>query len=397
MSILGIEPRSDKGARNSRSRKNLIGLAVLALGSVLLIRGTLAANINLNDSAPVEFGQGIALSTSCAGNTALTVTPQANFVNSVGSGVFKFTSVTVANIPTDCYGKQFKITARSSSDGSALALFDTNDTEIIVNNYAGSYSTTLSGLTIETISSSEFTATFDIPVANAANVEILTIESTNAPEILTVGSLAIISASNGVTATPEITGPGTGSYTVEGWYKFTEARPGAVMLGFSSDGLSFFINAERNTLGLQEWGNGGEEWSPTLYFSITPGITLNNWVHLAISRNSSGATGVWVDGTRMGIETDLLGYLKLPNVFPGGSGAGFKFVGKISNIRVTNTSVYDPTSLTIPVPTGPLELIAGTKLLLPFYTFDVNRDLSDDNRTVESNGLASYDSPFGLF
>ena len=214
MSILGIEPRSDKGARNSRSRKNLIGLAVLALGSVLLIRGTLAANINLNDSAPDEFGQGIALATSCAGNTALTVTPQANFVNSVGSGVFKFTSVTVANIPDDCYGKQFKIIARSSSDGSALALFDTNDTEIIVNNYAGSYSTTLSGLTIETISNSEFIATFDIPVANAADVEILTIESANAPEILIVGSLAIISASNRVTATLDITGPGTGSYTV---------------------------------------------------------------------------------------------------------------------------------------------------------------------------------------
>ena len=371
-----------------------MGLAVLALGSVLLIRGTLAANINLNDSAPVEFGQGIALATSCAGNTALTVTPQANFVNSVGSGVFKFTSVTVANIPDDCYGKQFKIIARSSSDGSALALFDTNDTEIIVNNFSGTFLTDLSGLTIETISNSEFIATFDTPVANAADVEILTIESTNAPEILTVGSLTISSAFNGLTATPAITGPGTGSYTVEGWYKFSEAQTGAALLGVSPGGMSFFVNAERNSLLIQEWGDNWEN-GPT--FSITPAIALDNWIHIAISRNSSGATAVWIDGTRLGMENDLIGYSKLPNIFPGGQGAGGTFIGKISNIRVTNTSVYDPTSLTISVPAGPLEPIAGTKLLLPFYTFDVNRDLSDDNRTVTSDGSASFDSPFGLF
>lgn len=393
MSILGIEPRSDKGARNSRSRKNLIGLAVLALGSVLLIRGTLAASINLNDSAPVEFGQGIALTTSCAGNTALTVTPQANFVNSVGSGVFKFTSVSVANIPDDCYGKQFKIIARSSSDGSALALFDTSATEIIVNNYAGGYSTTLNGLTIETISNSEFIATFDIPVANAADVEILTIESTNAPEILIVGSLTITGASNRVTATPDITGPGTGSYTVEGWYKFTEAQTGAALLGVSAGGMSFFVNAERNSLLIQEWGDNWEN-GPT--FSITPAIALDNWIHIAISRNSSGATAVWINGVRLGMATDLISYQFLPNIFPG-SGAGGTFIGKISNIRVTNTSVYDPTSSTITVPTSPLEPIAGTKLLLPFYSIDVNRDLSDDNRVVTSDGLASSDSPFGLF
>jgi hypothetical protein len=360
---------------------------------VLLIRGTLAASINLNDSAPVEFGQGIAYTTSCTGNSALTVTPQASFVNSVGGGIFKFTSVSVTNIPTDCFGKQFTITARSSSDESALALFDTSATEIIVDNYAGSFSTTLSGLTIETVSNSAFTATFDLPVANAANVEILTIESTNAPEFLTVGSLTITSASNRVTATPEITGPGTGSYTVEGWYKFTEVQTGAALLGVSAGGMSFFVNAERNSLLLQEWG---DNWEGGPTFSITPAIALDNWIHIAISRNSSGDTAVWVNGARLGMATDLISYQFLPNIFPG-SGAGGTFVGNISNIRVTNTSVYNPTSLTISVPTGPLEPVAGTKLLLPFFTFDVNRDLSDDNRTVTSNGLASYDSPIGLF
>jgi len=392
MSILGIEPRSDKGARNSRSRKNLVGLAVLAIGAVLLIRGTLAASINLNDSAPVEFGQGIAYTTSCTGNSALTVTPQASFVNSVGGGIFKFTSVSVTNIPTDCFGKQFTITARSSSGGSALALFDTSATEIIVDNYAGSFSTTLSGLTIETISNSAFTATFDLPVANAANVEILTIESTNAPEILTVGSLAITDDYDGITASPEITGPGTGSYTVEGWYKFTQAPLTSNALLAQSYGLSFFINPALDTLRLEDWGSGRP--GPTYLIS---GISINSWIHLAISRNSSGDTAVWINGTRMGVSTDSISYQYLPNIFPGGPGAGEAFVGKISNIRVTNTSVYNPTSLTISVPTGPLEPVAGTKLLLPFFTFDVNRDLSDDNRTVTSNGLASYDSPIGLF
>jgi len=390
MSILGFEPRSNQGARNSRSRKNLIGLAVLAIGAVLLIRGTLAASINLNDSAPVEFGQGIAYTTSCTGNSALTVTPQASFVNSVGGGIFKFTSVSVTNIPTDCFGKQFTITARSSSGGSALALFDTSATEIIVDNYAGNFSTTLSGLTIETVSNSAFTATFDLPVTNAANVEILTIESTNAPEVLTVGSLAITDDYDGITASPEITGPGTGSYTVEGWYKFTQAPLTSNALLAQSSGLSFFINPDLNTLRLQEWGG---LWRNGPTFSIS-GISINSWIHLAISRNSSGDTAVWINGTRMGVSTDSLNYQYLPNIFPGGPGAGEAFIGKISNIRVTNTSVYDPSSLSITVPTGPLEAIAGTKLLLPIYTIDVNRDISGDNRSVSSVGLASSDSPF---
>jgi hypothetical protein len=251
----------------------------------------------------------------------------------------------------------------------------------------------LSGLTIETISNSAFTAIFDLPVANAANVEILTIESTNAPEILTVGSLAITDDYDGITASPEITGPGTGSYTVEGWYKFTQAPLTSNALLAQSSGLSFFINPDLNTLRLQEWGG---LWRNGPTFSIS-GISINSWIHLAISRNSSGDTAVWINGTRMGVSTDSLNYQYLPNIFPGGPGAGEAFIGKISNIRVTNTAVYDPTSLTIPLPTGPLEPVAGTKLLLPFFIFDVNRDLSDDNRTVTSNGLASFDSPIGLF
>ena len=362
---------------------------MLALGATLLIRGTFAANINLNDLAPVEFGQGVALATSCTGGSVLTVTPHSSFVNSNGGGEFKFTSVTVEDIPSDCYNKQFKITAYSNSRGSALELFDSNATEVIVNNYAGVYSTNLTGLSVETISNSQFTATFDAPVASASDVEMLTIESSDAPEVLTVGSFAITDSSSGVTASPEIAISVAGTYTVEGWYKFTEA-PSANALLARSDGLSFFINAELDTLRLQEWGDNWEN-GPT--FSVT-GITLNNWVHIAISRNLTGDTSVWINGTKMGTSIDLVNYQFLPNIFPGGSGAGGTFIGRISNIRVTDNAVYDPTSTFISVPTAPLEVISGTKLLLPAYTFDLNRDLSADSRSISTNGVAALDSPF---
>lgn len=390
MSLLGFEAPTGRYVRSRRSRIKLIALSALAIGALLLIRGTFAASITLNDSAPVEFGQGLALTTACSGETNLEVTAQSNFVNSNGGGEFKFTSVRVQNIPAECFGKQFKITAHSTSGGGALALFDTSETEVIVNDYSGDFSTPQNGLTVSTVSSSEFTAIFDIPVADAGDVEILTIESTEAPERLTVGSFDIVNSSINVTASPEITGPGTGAYTVEGWYKFTGA-PAANALLARSNGLAFFINSTLSEIRLQEWG---DDWENGPTFSIT-GITLNNWVHLAVSRNSNGDTSVWVNGTRTDVsKIDLINYNYLPNTFPGGSGAGGAFTGRISNIRVTNTSVYDPTSASITVPIAPLETISGTKLLLPAYVEDLSRDLSGDARYVTGGGVASIDSPF---
>jgi hypothetical protein len=92
----------------------LIGVAA----SLAMISSTLAANININ-SGPVEFGQGISQTTACDGD-GITVTPRSSFIAS-GEGYFKFTSIELADISTDCVGKDFLVSAFPDTS-TALAL-----------------------------------------------------------------------------------------------------------------------------------------------------------------------------------------------------------------------------------------------------------------------------------
>jgi hypothetical protein len=67
---------------------------------------TLASNITVN-SGPVEFGQGLALTTACSGDQELIFTPRAKFKNVSGAGNFVFSSISVSNIPATCSGNDF--------------------------------------------------------------------------------------------------------------------------------------------------------------------------------------------------------------------------------------------------------------------------------------------------
>ena len=92
-------------------------MGIGALAAVLAVASTLAANININ-SGPVEFGQGVAQTTACSGDTQIIVTPQSNFVNSESSTSFSFTGVSISNIPEECLGVDFKISAYGESGGA---------------------------------------------------------------------------------------------------------------------------------------------------------------------------------------------------------------------------------------------------------------------------------------
>jgi len=90
--------------RRSRLRKPILLLVLIAIAGTFAT--TLASNITVN-SGPVEFGQGLALTTSCSGDQALIFTPHANFRNVSGGGNFIFSSISVSNIPAECSGKDF--------------------------------------------------------------------------------------------------------------------------------------------------------------------------------------------------------------------------------------------------------------------------------------------------
>jgi hypothetical protein len=172
----------------SGTRRNFKGILslilVIAVGGTYL-QTTLAANISLNSGLVVNFGQGVAATTACSGGTSLIVTPISSFQNVSGAGAFYFSSVKVSNIPTSCNGKDFIINAYNSSGGTPLAIFNTTSTSAVVYNNAGTFELgagTTTGASI-TGSTGTFTLTFTTPVAAAASVFKLTIQSSNHAEV----------------------------------------------------------------------------------------------------------------------------------------------------------------------------------------------------------------------
>ena len=178
MSFLELE--NPHGPKKTRM---LIALILLGIAlTYVVVKTTLAANITINNSGPVEFGQGITRTAACSGNQAITITPLSAFTNASGAGTFKFSSLKVSNIPSSCYGFDFAFSAFDNSNGSnAIAIFNSNSTAATIYDNNGTFQVGIgsTGVTVTTNSTSSFTATFDTPVASASSIYKLTIQSTN--------------------------------------------------------------------------------------------------------------------------------------------------------------------------------------------------------------------------
>jgi hypothetical protein len=77
MSLLNFDNSESTPSRSKKPLKLIIGVG--ALVGVIALGSTLAASINLNSGAPVEFGQGVSMATSC--DNDITVTPQQSYSN----------------------------------------------------------------------------------------------------------------------------------------------------------------------------------------------------------------------------------------------------------------------------------------------------------------------------
>lgn len=166
------EPRSLKTLTKKRL---VIGLAIV---SGFFLQTTFAGNINLSSTGAQEFGQGVQQTTACSGNTTLTVTPNVGLVNASGAGTFYLNSVTVSNIPVQCYGVDFSISAFNGSSNTPLSIFNSTSKTAVVYNNAGNFEVGVGG-TGSTVASSasSFTVNFTNPVALASSVYRVTIQS----------------------------------------------------------------------------------------------------------------------------------------------------------------------------------------------------------------------------
>jgi hypothetical protein len=194
-----------EAASKSTKRKlaPLLAFLLLLVGGTYLVQTTLAANISLNTGNPVEFGQGVTATSACSGATNLTITPNSTFTNVSGSGAHYFSSVTVSNIPSGCYEKDFTINAYGNTDASPLALFNSTSKSVVVYNNAGTFELgagSLSGASI-TSGSGTFTVTFTEPVATSGSVFKITMQS---------GGHTVVTCATGGSCIVGNTGPGGG-------------------------------------------------------------------------------------------------------------------------------------------------------------------------------------------
>ena len=177
MPMLDFSETPSRGKATSRkSLKLVLGIGVIS--GAFALSSTLAANIALNDSGNVEFGQGVAQTTACSDGQSLIVTPLSSFTNAAGEGSFDFTGVTVSEIPDSCDGVDFVISAYNTT-GDALAIFNTDSTAASVWNNNGTFQAGAGtqGVDIESASGS-FTINFTTPAALATNVARVTLQST---------------------------------------------------------------------------------------------------------------------------------------------------------------------------------------------------------------------------
>ena len=191
MDIYYYDDPVDEPVVKQKKPKAIFGAALLLFAGGLSLNTTLAANVSLNSGVKIEFGQGVQTTTACSGATILTVTPTSTFINVSGGGSFYFSSVSVANIPASCHGKDFTISAYNSSSSNPLPIFNTNATKAVVSmTDTGGFQLgdgTTEGASISKPATGRFILTFTTPVATSTTVTRLTIQSSKGGQTLGPG------------------------------------------------------------------------------------------------------------------------------------------------------------------------------------------------------------------
>lgn len=211
-----------------------IRLAALLLISGALVGQTFAADITINSQQAVEFGQGLSVYTSCAGDTALNLVPESNFVNGGTSGSFFLKSVSVSNVPASCAGLDLTLNVHDSN-GDAVDIYGTNQ-ESAVAYFNGTNFTKGPGTGYSvTGSGSSFTMNFTSPVAISSSARFFTLQT---------GEHTPLTCLNGGTCSLGDTGPGGGTIF------FVSAGT------FSAPGTSCGASCKYLEYAPRNWGDG---------------------------------------------------------------------------------------------------------------------------------------------
>lgn len=372
------------------SKFQIVTFIVAIISVAFVIRGVYAANINLSSGGAAEFGQGIATSVSCSGNNVINIKPQSTFVNVAGGGAFYLSGLQISGVPTECIGKKLSFSAYGDSSSDALPIFASTQKILEVTATGSSFTTSNSGVSLSEMSGSAFTATFNSPVTLTSDFVKITAQSSEDPTFQDLGSIAF--GASDLLSFASTSAFGTGAFTIEMWVKFTGAHGNNALLVSGSGSPGIYINSEKTQISITKWPDG----TGTQVFYVNA-LSDNTWYHFAVVRDSSNKAQLFIEGAKSlnSAITDTNNYSGGINAFASG-GAGGKFIGRMTNIRITNTAVYDPTASTITKPTSPLSNISGTLLLLNTKPTAPLNDSSSSPTTISTSGspTSTTDNPF---
>ena len=146
-----------------------------------------------------------------------------------------------------------------------------------------------------------------------------------------------------------------GTFTVEFWALWTmaPATAGSFVGVQTNGGWTLYNDNTRITPNVFGTGNiFNSTFSPS---SIVP----RKWYHIAVTRDSSNLMTMWVDGVSVGSTTTSASYTQGAWAIHSPGNVNL-LNGFISNLRVTNTTLY---TTTFTPPTSPLTAVSGTQLL----------------------------------
>jgi hypothetical protein len=271
-----------------RKAPMVLAMLLLVVTGSFFLKSTLAANINIVSSNPIDFGQGMEYTTLCSGSNPITVKPAASFINASGGGAHYLTSVTVSGIPSTCNGKDFAISVFSASGNTAAPLLTGTSSPIstaVVYSNGGTFQEGFqtAGATISS-GSGTFTVTFPTPLALTSSIAKLTIQSTEHTKW---------DCSVGATCSIGDTGPGGGTVffvstgfscgpTAASTCKFLEVAP-ANWAGGSEPLAKWSINHQYD----QVVGTGGMTSDGTNYSLASIGRGYLNSVAIVTQGNDN--------------------------------------------------------------------------------------------------------------
>jgi len=121
MSLLNFKSPDGNSKFKQKNLKVLLGIGTLV--ATIALGSTLAASINLNAGAPVEFGQGVAQTTAC--DDEVTLTPASTFFNGNyeyygAASTFYFSSLKVSGVSDNCSGVTFRVRAYMNGSDNPL-------------------------------------------------------------------------------------------------------------------------------------------------------------------------------------------------------------------------------------------------------------------------------------